>query len=61
MDPPAPPQPPEENRPTTGPRREVLEEIWKTLQRIDYGEVVITIHDRKIVQIEKREKIRFGK
>ncbi len=36
-----------------------LKEIIKAIQTIDYGEVVITIHNSKIVQIEKREKKRF--
>ncbi len=39
----------------------VLKEIIKAIQQINYGEVVITIHDSKIVQIEKREKKRFQK
>ncbi|NQT32203.1 MAG: YezD family protein [Candidatus Omnitrophica bacterium] len=37
----------------------VLEEIIKSIQQINYGEVVITIHDSKTVQIEKKEKKRF--
>ena len=39
--------------------QKVLEEIIKSIQKINYGEVVITIHDSKIVQIEKKEKKRF--
>jgi len=37
----------------------VCEEIFKTIQKIEYGEVVVTIHDSKVVQIEKKEKKRF--
>ncbi len=37
----------------------VLNEIFKSIQQINYGEVVIVIHDSKIVQIEKKEKKRF--
>ncbi len=37
----------------------ILEEIVKSIQQINYGEVVITIHDSKIVQVERREKKRF--
>ena len=37
----------------------ILEEIIKSIQQINYGEVVITIHNSKIVQIEKKEKRRF--
>ena len=39
--------------------KKILDEILKSIQQINYGEVVITIHDSKIVQIEKREKKRF--
>ncbi|MEW6686616.1 MAG: YezD family protein [Candidatus Edwardsbacteria bacterium] len=37
----------------------ILDEIIKSIQQINYGEVVVTIHDSKIVQVEKREKKRF--
>ena len=40
--------------------RKVLNEVVKAIKHINYGEVVITIHDSKIVQIEKREKKRFS-
>lgn len=39
--------------------KKVLKEIIKVIQEINYGEVVITIHDSEIVQVEKREKKRF--
>ncbi|MFC1645841.1 YezD family protein [Candidatus Omnitrophota bacterium] len=39
--------------------QEILEEIIKSIQQINYGEVVITVHDSDVVQIEKREKKRF--
>ena len=38
---------------------EILKEIDNAVSKIKYGEIVITIHDSKIVQIEKREKKRF--
>jgi len=37
----------------------IMEEINKSIQQIKYGELVITIHNSKIVQVEKREKKRF--
>lgn len=40
--------------------QKILEEIIKAIRQINYGEVVITIHDSKIVQIEKKEKKRFN-
>ena len=39
--------------------KNILDEILKFIRQINYGEVVITIHDSKIVQVEKREKKRF--
>ncbi|MBU4199501.1 MAG: YezD family protein [Verrucomicrobia bacterium] len=39
--------------------KKVLDEILNYIRQIKYGEVVITIHESKIVQIEKREKKRF--
>lgn len=37
----------------------ILDEVLTSIQKINYGEVVITIHNSKIVQIERREKKRF--
>ena len=39
--------------------QKVLEKILNAVQQINYGEVVITIHNSKIIQIEKKEKERF--
>lgn len=41
--------------------KKILDEILKPIQQIRYGEVVVTIHNSKIVQVEKREKKRFQK
>ena len=38
---------------------DILGEIVQFIQEINYGEVVITIHNSKVVQIEKKEKKRF--
>ena len=37
----------------------ILEELVQCLKNIAYGEIVVTIHDSRIVQIERREKKRF--
>ena len=37
----------------------IIDEIVRSIQQINYGEVMITIHNSKVVQIEKREKKRF--
>lgn len=39
--------------------QEVLDEIIKSIQQTKYGEVVIIIHDSKVVQIEQKQKKRF--
>ena len=37
-----------------------IEDIVKFIEGVNYGEVIITIHDSQIVQIERREKKRFN-
>jgi len=37
----------------------ILDEIVEAVGKIKYGEVVITVHNSKVVQIEKKEKKRF--
>ena len=39
--------------------QKILSEIGRAIDQIQYGEVIVTIHDDKVVQIEKREKKRF--
>lgn len=38
----------------------ILEEIIEAVKRIKYGEVVITVYDSKVVQIEEKRKKRFN-
>ena len=38
-----------------------LEEIARAVRQIRFGSVEIVIHDSRIVQIERREKVRFDK
>lgn len=37
----------------------VMKEITEALNSLKYGHVMITVHNSKIVQIEKTEKTRF--
>lgn len=37
----------------------VIKEIIKSLETIKYGQVQITVHNSKVVQIDKTEKTRF--
>jgi len=39
--------------------RHLTQNILRAIQEIRYGSVEITIHDSKVVQIERREKIRI--
>jgi len=38
----------------------IMLEIRKVIENIDYGGIVITMHESKVVQIEKRQKKRFA-
>ena len=38
--------------------RELLQEILRALRAIRYGSVVLTVHDGKIVEVQKTERIR---
>ena len=37
----------------------ICNEILDAVSKLKYGEVVVTIYNSKVVQIEKREKKRF--
>jgi hypothetical protein len=40
-------------------RQQLDERILRALEGIRYGSVEIVLHDSKIVQIERKEKVRF--
>jgi hypothetical protein len=42
-------------------QRLLTQKILRALQEIRYGSVEITIHDSRIVQIERKEKIRIDR
>lgn len=55
---------PTELRPAAVGAREALDseiasEILAALRGLRYGSIVVTIHDSKVVQIEKTEKVRL--
>lgn len=37
----------------------VAQEIERVIQSLKYGSIEITVHEGKVTQIEKREKVRF--
>jgi hypothetical protein len=39
--------------------KKILNKLIEILNSVQYGEIVITKHDSKVVQIEKKEKIRI--
>ncbi len=41
--------------------RELTQAILHALKGLRFGSIEITIHDAKVVQIERKEKIRFDK
>jgi hypothetical protein len=40
---------------------EVVAEIYRALREIRFGSIELIIHDARVVQIEKKEKVRFQK
>lgn len=40
---------------------EVLDRIIESLRGLRYGSLEIVVHDGRVVQVERREKLRFGK
>jgi hypothetical protein len=38
----------------------ILDEIVDAIGKMKFGEVVITVHDSKVVQIEEKNKKRFN-
>ncbi len=41
------------------PEHRIMEEIIAAVRAVKYGEVVITVYNSKVVQLEKKEKKRF--
>jgi len=39
--------------------QKVIDEIIKSIAQIEYGDILITIHDSRVVQIEKKIKKRI--
>lgn len=48
----------------TGPNdvglESVMAEIARSIKSVRFGSVEITIHDSRVVQIERKEKVRFA-
>jgi hypothetical protein len=55
-----PPSLPGRAAPTAIVPAQVQEQVIRALQAVRFGSVEIIIHDGKVVQIERREKVRLG-
>ncbi len=42
-------------------KQDMIHEILQAINGIRYGSLELVIHDSKVVQIERKEKIRFDK
>jgi hypothetical protein len=45
--------------PADGGLESVMVEIVRAIKNVRFGSVEITIHDSRVVQIERKEKLRF--
>lgn len=39
---------------------EVIQEVVRAIEQLRYGSVEITVHEGRVTQIERREKVRFN-
>ncbi|SNR92610.1 hypothetical protein SAMN05192560_1772 [Methylobacillus rhizosphaerae] len=39
---------------------EVIQEILRSIDLLRFGSIEITVHDGRVTQIERREKVRFS-
>ena len=51
---------PELEKSLSSDEQELLGEILKTLRGMRYGSIVLTVHDGRLVEIQKTERIRRG-
>jgi hypothetical protein len=45
---------------TTTQDKRVLDEVVKALESLRFGSVEITVHEGRVTQIERKEKVRFS-
>jgi hypothetical protein len=39
---------------------DIIREVRHAIEQLRYGSIEITVHDNRVTQIERREKVRFG-
>ncbi|MFJ5445917.1 YezD family protein [Methylobacillus methanolivorans] len=42
------------------PNDDVIQEILRSIDLLRFGSIEITVHDGRVTQIERREKVRFN-
>lgn len=47
-------------RKPTEKSNEVVEEILRAIAQLRFGSIEITVHEGRVTQIERREKVRFN-
>lgn len=47
------------SQPATQAKSTVVQEILRAIESVRFGSVEITVHEGRVTQIEKREKVRF--
>jgi len=48
------------SQPAIQTRPAVVQEILRAIENVRFGSIEITVHEGRITQIEKREKVRFN-
>ena len=41
-------------------KQEILDQVAAAIESLRFGSIEITLHDGRVTQIEKREKVRFA-
>ena len=57
---PEPPKPEIAGTSFTSARNTLEDQILRTVRDVKFGSVEITVHEGRVVQVERREKIRFS-
>lgn len=47
------------SEPAAQTKTTVVQEILRAIESVRFGSVEITVHDGRVTQIEKRDKVRF--
>ena len=48
------------SQPVTQAKSTLAQEILRAIESVRFGSIEITVHEGRVTQIEKREKVRFN-